>query len=47
MSWNVGKYWHLWHPSNGWAGFSQLAKWMLLGIGVTGITYFREYRSIE
>ena len=47
LSWDVGKYWTWWHPNNFWAGLSQIFKWMLIGLGVTGIAAFREYRSIE
>lgn len=47
LSWDVGKYWGWWHTTNVAAGWSQIVKWMLVGLGVTGIAAFREYRSIE
>jgi hypothetical protein len=47
LSWDIGKYWVLWHPGNFWAGLSQLCKWILLTVGVAGIAWYKEYRSIE
>ena len=47
LSWDVGKYWTWWHPNSILAGLSQIFKWMLVGLGVTGIAALREYKSIE
>jgi hypothetical protein len=47
LCWNVGKYWDWWYPNDFLAGLSQVAKWAFLGIGVTGLTAYRDYRAIE
>lgn len=45
--WSVGKYWTVFTPGDNLAAASQLAKWVFVGLGVTGITALRDYRNIE
>ncbi|MCP4965958.1 MAG: hypothetical protein GY926_12070 [bacterium] len=46
VSWSVGAHWHVWIPPDGAAALSQLLKWLLGAVGVGGIAFYREYRSI-
>lgn len=47
MFWSVGKYWPVFEPGDGLAGLSQLLKWVLLGLGLAGLTAYKDFRGIE
>lgn len=47
LSWSVGKYWPIIHPNDTLSALSQILKWALVGLGVAGLTAYKDYRAIE
>ena len=46
-AWSAGRYWDWWHPSEFWAGFSHVAKWAMLAVGVGVIAAWKEYLTLD
>jgi hypothetical protein len=43
LSWDIGKHTALFTPTDGWAAVSEIAKYLFLIVGVTGIATYRTF----